>query len=165
MFKKIVALLAPGLASTLVLAQTAPPANPTLRLRVEDIKAGGYVGTAAVPGPNGTLDAVEVRVFMESQRGTGEGHNPWDLLPESTMTNATVANLAVAPNGRTLILKYKGGEKIVNVKEGAPVVTYRPAEKSLLMVGAKVLIIAQEKDGKPTALRMTIGRDGFAPPM
>ncbi len=203
MFKTFTIFAAALLASSIVAAQTAPPASPTVRLRgtieklepgfvtikerrgetiklimaentpmnevypikLEDIKAGGYVGTAAVPGPNGTLDAVEVHVFMESQRGTGEGHNPWDLLPESTMTNATVADLAVAPNGRTLTLKYKGGEKVVNVKEGAPVVTYRPAEKSLLMVGAKVLIIAQEKDGKPTALRMTIGRDGFAPPM
>jgi hypothetical protein len=141
------------------------PMNEVYPIALSDIKQGSYIGTAATPGPNGTLNAIEVHVFLESQRGTGEGHNPWDLLPDSTMTNATVADLAVAPNGRTLTLKYKGGEKIVNVREGAPIVTYRPGEKSLLVVGAKVLIIAQEKDGKPTALRMTIGRNGFSPPM
>lgn len=81
------------------------------------------------------------------------------------MTNATVADLKVAPNGRQLKLTYKGGEKVVNVAEGSPIVTFRPGEKSLLVVGAKVLIQAQEKDGKPTVLRMTIGRNGFAPPM
>lgn len=203
MFKKIAAFAVFGFASALVLAQTAPPANPVLRLRgviekidvgsitikerrgetiklvmadkmpmnevypikMEDIKAGSFIGTAAMPNADGTLEALEVLVFPEAMRGTGEGHNPWDLQKDSTMTNATVADLKVAPNGRQLKLTYKGGEKIVNVAVGAPIVTFRPGEKSLLVVGAKVLIQAQEKDGKPTALRMTIGRDGFAPPM
>lgn len=203
MFKKITAFVAFVFVSAFVLAQTAPPANPTVRLRgvieklgtgsvtikerrgetitlvmadnmpmnevypikMEDIKAGSYIGTAAMPKPDGTLEALEVLVFPEAMRGTGEGHNPWDLQKDSTMTNATVADLKVAPNGRQLKLTYKGGEKVVNVADGAPIVTFRPGEKSLLVVGAKVLIQAQEKDGKPTALRMTIGRDGFAPPM
>ncbi len=141
------------------------PMNEVYPIKMEDIKAGSYIGTAAMPKPDGTLEALEVLVFPEAMRGTGEGHNPWDLQKDSTMTNATVADLKVAPNGRQLRLTYKGGEKIVNVADGAPIVTFRPGEKSLLVVGAKVLVQAQEKDGKPTALRMTIGRDGFAPPM
>ena len=203
MFKKFTAFVAFGFASALVLAQTAPPSNPTVRLRgviekldtgsvtiqerrgetitlvmaenmpmnevypiaMSEIKAGSFIGTAAMPKPDGTLEALEVLVFPEAMRGTGEGHNPWDLQKDSTMTNATVADLKVAPNGRQLRLTYKGGEKIVNVAEGAPIVTFRLGDKSLLVVGAKVLIQAQDKDGKPTALRMTIGRDGFAPPM
>jgi hypothetical protein len=141
------------------------PMNEVYAIAMSEIKAGSFIGTAAMPKPDGTLEALEVLVFPEAMRGTGEGHNPWDLQKDSTMTNATVADLKVAPNGRQLRLTYKGGEKIVNVAEGAPIVTFRPGEKSLLVVGAKVLIVAQEKDGKPTALRMTIGRDGFAPPM
>lgn len=141
------------------------PMNEVYPIAISDIKAGSYIGTAAMPKPDGSLEALEVLVFPEAMRGTGEGHNSWDLQKDSTMTNATVADLKVAPNGRQLRLTYKGGEKIVNVAEGAPIVTFRPGDKSLLIVGAKVLIQAQEKDGKPTVLRMTIGRDGFAPPM
>ncbi len=149
---------------TLVMAENMPM-NEVYPIDIGEIKTGSFIGTAAMPKPDGTLEALEVLVFPEAMRGTGEGHNPWDLQKDSTMTNATVAELAIAPQGRRLTLKYKGGEKIVNVAKGAPIVTFRPGEKSLLVVGAKVLIQAQEKDGKPTALRMTIGRDGFAPPM
>jgi hypothetical protein len=153
-----------GETITLVMAENMPM-NEVYPIKMEDIKAGSYIGTAAMPKPDGTLEALEVLVFPEAMRGTGEGHNPWDLQKDSTMTNATVADLKVAPNGRQLRLTYKGGEKVVNVAEGAPIVTFRPGDKSLLVVGAKVLVQAQEKDGKPTVLRMTIGRDGFAPPM
>jgi hypothetical protein len=153
-----------GETITLAMADNIPM-NEVYPIKMEDIKAGSFIGTAAMPKPDGTLEALEVLVFPEAMRGTGEGHNPWDLQKDSTMTNATVADLKVAPNGRQLRLTYKGGEKVVNVAQGAPIVTFRPGEKSLLVVGAKVLIQAQEKDGKPTVLRMTIGRDGFAPPM
>jgi hypothetical protein len=153
-----------GETITLAMAENTPM-NEVYPIKMEDIKAGSFIGTAAMPKADGTLEALEVLVFPEAMRGTGEGHNPWDLQKDSTMTNATVADLKVAPSGRQLRLTYKGGEKIVNVAEGAPIVTFRPGEKSLLVVGAKVLIQAQEKDGKPTALRMTIGRNGFAPPM
>jgi hypothetical protein len=148
----------------LVMADSMPM-NEVYPIAISDIKAGSYIGTAAMPKPDGSLEALEVLVFPEAMRGTGEGHNPWDLLPNSTMTNATVADLVTSAQGRRLTLKYKGGEKIVDVPPNAPIVTFRPGEKSLLVVGAKVLVQAQEKDGKPTALRMTIGRDGFAPPM
>ena len=139
--------------------------NEVYPIDISDIKAGSFIGTAAMPKSDGSQEALEVLVFPEALRGTGEGHYPWDLQPESTMTNATVADLAVAPQGRTLTVKYKGGEKIIHVAEGAPIVTFRPGEKSLVVVGAKVLITAIEREGKPTITRMTIGRNGFAPPM
>ena len=139
------------------------------RIKLSDIKQGSFIGTAAMPQADGTQKALEVVVFPEAARGTGEGHRPWDLLPQSTMTNATVADLAAAPKsvrgGQQLRLTYKGGEKTVIVPPDVPVVTFRPGTETLLVPGAKVLVNAQEKNGTPTALRVTAGRNGFAPPM
>jgi hypothetical protein len=141
-------------------------------IALADIKPGSYVGTAAMPQADGTQLALEVLIFPETMRGTGEGHRPWDLQPQSTMTNATVADLAAAPStvpgGQKMTLKYKDGEKVVIVPTGAPVVTFKPGkqdEAALLVPGAKVLITAQEQGGKPVALRIVVGRNGFAPPM
>jgi len=141
-------------------------------IALSDIKPGSYIGTAAMPQADGTQLALEVLIFPETMRGTGEGHRPWDLQPQSTMTNATVADLAAAPStvpgGQKMTLKYKDGEKVVIVPIGAPVVTFKPGkqdEAALLVPGAKVLITAQEQGGKPVALRIVVGRNGFAPPM
>lgn len=141
-------------------------------LALADIKPGSYIGTAAMPQADGSQLALEVVVFPEAARGTGEGHRPWDLRPESTMTNATVADLAMAPSsvpgGQKLTLRYKDGEKTVIVPPGVPVVSFKPGkadENVLLVPGAKVMITAQEQAGKPTALRVIVGRNGFAPPM
>ncbi len=141
-------------------------------IALSDIKPGSYIGTAAMPQPDGTQMAIEVLVFPEAMRGAGEGHRPWDLQAQSTMTNATVADLAAAPSavpgGQKMTLKYKDGEKVVIVPASAPVVTFKPGkqdEAALLVPGAKVLITAQEQGGKPTALRIVVGRNGFAPPM
>ncbi|MEJ1170252.1 hypothetical protein [Variovorax sp. CCNWLW235] len=151
----------------------ARPADMTVSevypIKLSDIKRGSFIGTAAMPQADGSQKALEVVVFPEAARGTGEGHRPWDLLPQSTMTNATVADLAAAPKsvrgGQQLRLTYKGGEKIVVVTPDVPVVTFRPGTEALLVPGAKVLVNAQEKNGTPTALRVTAGRNGFAPPM
>ena len=141
-------------------------------LALADIKPGSYIGTAAMPQADGSQLALEVVVFPEAARGTGEGHRPWDLRPESTMTNATVADLAAAPStvpgGQKLTLRYKDGEKTVIVPPDAPVVSFKPGkadENALLVPGAKVMITAQEQGGMPTALRVIVGRNGFAPPM
>jgi len=129
------------------------------------IQSGVFVGTAALPGADGALSALEVLVFPEAMRGTGEGHSQWDLQPGSTMTNATVTALVPGAKGRTMTLRYKDGEKTIVVPEGIPVVTLKPGDRTLLVPGAKVLVTAQVRDGQPTALRVTAGRNGFAPPM
>jgi hypothetical protein len=129
------------------------------------IQSGTFVGTAAMAGPDGTMSALEVLVFPEAGRGTGEGHYPWDLQPGSTMTNATVTTVASGAKGRTMTLRYKDGEKTIVVPDGIPIVTVKPADRSLLVPGAKVLVFAQVRNGQPTALRATAGRNGFAPPM
>ena len=132
-----------------------------------DIKAGDYVGSAALPAEGGALRALEVHIFPESMRGTGEGHRPHDLLPESTMTNATVAETVERVDGHTLTLKYKDGEKTLIVSRETPIVTYVPGERSELKPGAKIFIVTatRQPDGAVQASRIIVGRDGLTPPM
>ena len=126
---------------------------------------GSFIGTAALPRPDGKLEALEVVVFPEAARGSGEGHYPWDLTPDSSMTNATVADLARSSNGRTLLLRYKEGEKTVIVADGVPIVTFRPGDRALLVPGAKVFIVADVSDDQYIVRRLMIGRNGLTPPM
>ena len=136
------------------------------RISLADIKVGSFIGTTTVPGPDGEADAVEVHVFPENMRGTGEGSRPFDLRPNSTMTNATVAESVVGNEGHTLTVKYKDGEKKVVVSPDTPVVTYVPADKSELKAGAKVIaFIKQQPDGSFEANRISVGLNGLTPPM
>jgi hypothetical protein len=136
------------------------------KIALSDIKVGSFIGTTTVPGPDGSQNAVEVHVFPEDMRGTGEGSRPFDLRPNSTMTNATVAESVAGNDGHTLLIKYKDGEKKVVVSPDTPVVTYVPAAKSDLKAGAKV-IAAMKKlpDGSFETNRVSVGRDGLTPPM
>jgi hypothetical protein len=136
------------------------------KISMADIKVGSFIGATTVPGPDGKQDAVEVHVFPESMRGTGEGSRPWDLKPNSTMTNATVAESVDSNDGHSLTVKYKDGEKKVEVTPNTAVVTYVPAEKSDLKPGAQVIaFIKQLPDGSFQADRVSVGRDGVVPPM
>jgi hypothetical protein len=147
---------------------TLPEGLPIAEVIPTDITAiqpGSFIGTAAMPRPDGQLQSLEVVVFPEAARGSGEGHYPWDLKPESTMTNATVADLARSPQGRTLTLRYKDGEKKVVVPDGVPVVTFRPGNPGLIVPGARVFIVAEKTDDLYEPRRFLIGRNGFQPPM
>jgi hypothetical protein len=136
------------------------------KIALTDIKVGSFVGTTTVPGPDGVPTAVEVHVFPENMRGTGEGSRPYDLKPNSTMTNATVAESVVGNDGHTLLVKYKDGEKKVLVTPETPVVTYVPADKSDLKAGAKVIAFMKKlPDGSFESNRVSVGRDGLTPPM
>lgn len=146
-----------GLPDKLVVQEVYP-------IALTDIKPGSFIGTAAMPQPDGSQRAIAVMVFPESARGTGEGSRPFDLQPSSTMTNATVADLVEAPTGRTLRLKYRDGEQTVVVPAGVPVVTFRPGQRALLVPGASVSLSAQLVNGVPMAQRINAGRDGFALP-
>jgi hypothetical protein len=116
--------------------------------------------------PLRALRAVEVLVFPAAQRGTGEGERVWDLLPDSTMTNATVAEAVTKVEGHSVTLKYKDGEKTISVPPEAPVVTFAPGERALLRPGAAVFVPAtKQPDGGFTAARVLVGKDGVVPPM
>jgi len=152
--QKVVLAIAPDIGVTAIIA-----ANIT------DIKPGSYIGTAAMPQADGTLRAFEIQVFPESMRGIGEGNHPWDLEPQSTMTNGTVGDVVVT-QGRTLTLRYKDGVKTVVVPDKAPIITYAPATPAMLVPGAHVIITAaRQPDGSLVAQRVGVGKDGLVPPM
>lgn len=134
-------------------------------MKLSDIGKNSYIGTATKPGPNGELVAVEVLVFPESARGTGEGHYAWDLLPGSMMTNANVEASLDSVKGRTLKLAYKDGVKEVLVPAGTPVVTFAPASRADLIVGKKVFVVANQVGESMNAGRIVVEKDGVAPPM
>jgi hypothetical protein len=137
-----------------------------IKISLADIKVGSFIGTTTVPGPDGSQNAVEVHVFPEDMRGTGEGSRPYDLRPNSTMTNATVSESVAGNDGHTLLIKYKDGEKKVVVSPETPVVTYVPGDKSDLKAGAKVIaFVKQLPDGSFESNRVSVGRDGLTPPM
>jgi len=136
------------------------------KISLSDIKVGSFIGTTTVPGPDGMPTAVEVHVFPENMRGTGEGSRPYDLRPNSTMTNATVAESVAGNDGHTLLVKYKDGEKKVVVTRDTPVVTYVPADKSDLKAGVKVIAFMKKlPDGSFETNLVSVGRDGLTPPM
>ena len=137
-----------------------------VKISLADIKVGSFIGATTVPGPDGSQNAVEVHVFPEAMRGTGEGSRPYDLRPNSTMTNATVAESVAGNDGHTLLVKYKDGEKKVVVSPETPVVTYVPADKSDLKEGAKIIAFVKKlPDGSFETDRISVGRDGLTPPM
>jgi hypothetical protein len=137
-----------------------------IKASLADIKQGSYIGVAGMPQPDGSQRALEVHIFPEPMRGTGDGHRGWDLQPTSTMTNGNVEQTAASSDGQVLTLKYKDGEKKIVVSADTPIVIYVPGERSELKPGVPIFIAAAKKleDGTLTTPRINVGR-GVAPPM
>jgi hypothetical protein len=136
------------------------------KISLADVKVGSFIGTTTIPGPDGSPKAVEVHVFPEAMRGTGEGSYPWDLRPNSSMTNATVAESVAGVEGQTILVKYKDGEKKVVISQDTPVVTYVPGDRNELKPGAKIIAFVKKlPDGSLESARVSVGRDGLTPPM
>jgi hypothetical protein len=130
---------------------------------LSEIKAGDYIASTSVRGPDGKLRALEVHFLPP---GATEGQLPWDLAPDSLMTNATVAGVAAAPQGQVLRVTYKGQEADITVPPDIPVVAFAPGDMSLVRPGAAIFILGQRKpDGSVSATRATLEKDGVKPPM
>jgi hypothetical protein len=140
-----------------------------VKAALSDIKQDSFVGITALPQADGTQKAIEVHIFPEARRGAGEGHRPWDLVPNSTMTNANVEQLVTAVDGPmlTMKMKYKDGEKRIAVPNNATIVAFVNGDKSELKPGAKIFIAAGTKkpDGTIETGGINVGRDGITPPM
>jgi len=135
------------------------------RLSIADVKPGTPLGTSAITGPDGKLIALELHLFPVGRPVPGEGHRPWDLEPNSTMTNGMVTAMAEAGNGRELTLSYKDGAQRVVVPADIPIVASQNGDRSLLVVGEYALFaIAPSTDGKLVATRVQITKDGVKPP-
>ena len=140
--------------------------NGVVKAGLADVTSGKFVGIATLGQRDGALVALEVLIFPDAMRGTGEGHYAWDLKPESMMTNANVEGVVDAANDRVLTLRYKDGDKKVRVPAGTPIVTFIPAERGELKPGAHVFIGTQRQpDGSLTAARVNVGLNGLVPPM
>lgn len=130
-----------------------------VKMQLADVKVGSYVGVAAMPQSDGSQKAISVNIFPESARGVGEGFRPWDAQPNSTMTNATVADSIAGNDGQTLTVKYKDGEKKIIVTPDTQITTTVNGDKSDLKPGAPVMLFAtKQPDGSITAARVSVGR-------
>jgi hypothetical protein len=136
------------------------------RAAVTDIKPGDFVGIASLPKADGGDGALEVLIFPPALKGTGEGRYGWDLKPNSSMTNATVADAVKDVDGRTVTVSYHGKEKKIAISDGTPVVTFAPATKDDLVPGAIVFIPAA-RDAKRAIVthQVVVGTHGVVPPM
>jgi hypothetical protein len=136
------------------------------KVDLNSIAENAYVGVATRTGADGRLTALEVLVLPEASRGSGEGCYAWDLEPGSMMTNGTVKGAATVGSGRQLSLTYKDGSNIIFVPPSAPVVTSAPAERADVKAGAPIFFGAtKDAEGKLSAGRVIVGKDGVAPPM
>ena len=137
-----------------------------VKASVADVKEGSYIGSVAIPQPDGTQKAVEVHIFHESMRGTGDGHRPgWPGAPNGTMTNGAVGQTVSGVDGPVLTVKYKDGDKKIIVGPSVPIVRFEIADKSELKSGAAIAVVAATKqpDGTFTAARINVGRGGVVP--
>jgi hypothetical protein len=131
-----------------------------------DIKTGDYLASTGIKGTDGKIHAIEVRIFPEALRGVGEGQYPWDLQPDSIMTNATAGTITTAGDGNVVSVTYKGTTSDYVIDPTTPVFAYAPGDMALLVPGAAVFIVAQKKDdGSLSAARVTVEKDGVKPPM
>jgi len=142
-----------------------------IKATLDELKPDTYIGVTSMPQPDGTLKAVAIHIFQPNQRGTGEGHRPWDLTPGSTMTNAAIETTVASADGQSITVKYKQGEKVedkkVLVTPQTVIVRYVPGDKNDLKTGVHIIIGAATKnaDGSFGAAALNYGRDGIVPPM
>jgi hypothetical protein len=133
--------------------------------KVTDIKPGDFVGIASLPKESGGDGALEVLIFPPAMKGAGEGSYGWDLKPNSSMTNATVADAVKGVDGRTVTVSYHGKEKKISIPDGTPVVTIAPATKDDLVPGAVVFVPAEKAATGTIAHQILVGKNGVVPPM
>jgi hypothetical protein len=132
-----------------------------------DVKQGSFIGVTAVPAADGALKALEVHIFPEAMRGTGEGSRPFDLAPGSSMTNGNLSARVEGVEGPTLTVAYHGGQQTIHIDAKTPIVGIAPGSRAEdLKPGAAMIARgARAEDGAVEAVRVIVGKDGLVPPM
>lgn len=131
-----------------------------------DVKPGTFIGVAALPGEGSELKAMEVHIFPEAMRGTGEGFRPFDLAPKSSMTNGNISARVDATTGPKLTVTYKGGEQTIVIDPKTPIVALAPGARADLKPGAAIIARGpKQEDGSIEAAFVLVGKDGLVPPM
>jgi hypothetical protein len=142
-----------------------PGISAVTKASMADIKTGSYIGVGALSQSDGSLRAISVHIFAEAMRGLAEGHRPWDLQPQSTMTNATVESIVTGVSGQTVSLKHKDGEQKIVIPSDLQIVALVPGEVTDLKPGARVFVgaAAKQPDGTLQTQRIIVGRDANPP--
>jgi hypothetical protein len=137
-----------------------------VKASVSDIKPGVFIGTTTVQKDGSISHSLEIHIFPESLRGTGEGDRPWDLVPGSSMTNGTAGNAVDSVDGKTITVSYQGGSRRVVIQPDTAIVTYVPIDKGDVKPGVRVFAITQKgADGMLIASALSVGKNGVTPPM
>ena len=131
-----------------------------------DLKTNAFIGVAAVPDQGDTLKALEVHIFPEAMRGTGEGFRAFDLAPHSSMTNGALSMRVRGVDGDKLTVAYKGGSQSIRLPPDTPIVSFAPGDKAELKVGAAAIVRGTKAaDGAVEAAAVLVGKNGLVPPM
>ena len=150
-----------GAMLKLKLAENAP-VRAVVKASLGDIKVGSYLAITSVPLPDDSQKALAVLIFPEAQRGVAEGSMPWDFVPNSRMTNATVESTVASVDGQVLIVKYKDSDQKIVVPPNAEIITYAAATAADLKSGKKIFVFTAKKlpDGTVEAPNVSIGDYG-----
>jgi hypothetical protein len=162
----VVTVKAAGGADAKVILADKAVIIAVVKATLAEIKEGTFLGSAAIPQADGTQKAVEVHIFPEEMRGTGEGHRPYPPVANGTMTNGSASGATVSGiEGSTITVKYTGGEKKIIVPPNAPILRYEIGGKADLKPGAHFTVLAATKkpDGTFETSRINVGRDGAVP--
>src|SRR5271170_8172465 len=150
-----------GVEMKIHLADNAP-VNEVVKVPLSDIKPNSFIAITAMPQPDGSQKATAIIIFPEAMRGVGEGHLPWDFVPNSTMTNATVDNAVTSVDGEKLVVKYKDGDKTIIVPPTAEIATFVRKSVAELKPGQKIFIFATKKNADSTLEAANISFGDYA---
>src|SRR6266404_1136573 len=81
-----------------------------VKASLADVKASTNVAITSKPRADGTLEAVELRIFPAGQP-FNSFHGDWDLMPNTYMTNGAMQTSVAAVDGQVLTVEYKIGDK------------------------------------------------------
>jgi hypothetical protein len=143
-----------------VLLPEAVPVNGTQAFSLADLKPGMVLGVTTVKRDGQTI-AIDIRPISPTAR---LGLSPFDLQPESTMTNATLEGQVVSSSGGELTLNHGAGPVKVLVPPGTPMSQSAPGSRADIKPGETIFIAARpDAEGRLTAARVQVSTNGVKP--